>query len=96
MTYPAAACQRRYYVAEGVRLYSQETWRTVMGDSGRDWVAKCAPQVGSWSCELGGVGSRRALQLANKPIGLGPPCFQWAGRTLPARPARQPVTFNRW
>lgn len=32
-------------MAEGVRLYSQETWRTVMGDSGREWVAKCAPQV---------------------------------------------------
>jgi len=36
----------RYYVAEGVRLYSQETWRLVMGEGGREAVAKCAPQVG--------------------------------------------------
>jgi hypothetical protein len=25
---------RRYYVAEGVRLYSQETWELVMGTEG--------------------------------------------------------------
>jgi len=38
-------CLNRYYVAEGVRLYSQETWRLVMGDDGRMWTAKFAPQV---------------------------------------------------
>ncbi|KAI7841245.1 hypothetical protein COHA_005082 [Chlorella ohadii] len=44
-------CLNRYYVAEGVRLYSQETWRLVMGDSGREWVAKCAPQVVNYYVE---------------------------------------------
>ena len=33
-------CLNRYYVAEGVRLYSQETWQLVMGDQGRAVVAK--------------------------------------------------------
>jgi hypothetical protein len=35
----------RYYVAEGVRLYSQETWRQVMGTIGRSKVAKFINQV---------------------------------------------------
>jgi len=37
----------RYYVAEGVRLYSQETWRQVMGTTGRAKVAKYIDQVGT-------------------------------------------------
>jgi hypothetical protein len=32
--------RRRYYVAEGVRLYAQETWRRVMRDGGRAAVAR--------------------------------------------------------
>lgn len=38
-------CLNRYYVAEGVRLYSQQTWALIMGDQGRTWTAKFAPQV---------------------------------------------------
>ncbi|KAF6254565.1 ARM repeat-containing protein [Scenedesmus sp. NREL 46B-D3] len=38
-------CLNRYYIAEGVRLYSQETWRRVMGDGGRATVAKYVDQV---------------------------------------------------
>lgn len=30
----------RYYVAEGVRIYSQETWRRVMGSCGRSMVQR--------------------------------------------------------
>uniref|UniRef100_A0A061QRH4 Arm repeat-containing protein n=1 Tax=Tetraselmis sp. GSL018 TaxID=582737 RepID=A0A061QRH4_9CHLO len=41
-------CLNRYYVAEGVRLYSQETWRLVMGDGGREWTAKFANEVVSY------------------------------------------------
>lgn len=44
-------CLNRYYVAEGVRLYSQETWTMVMKDEGRVWVAKCAPTVVSYYVE---------------------------------------------
>ena len=33
-------CLNRYYVAEGVRLYSQETWKMAVGDQGRQWVAQ--------------------------------------------------------
>jgi hypothetical protein len=44
-------CLNRYYVAEGVRLYSQETWRLVVGEQGRAWVARCAPQVVAYYVE---------------------------------------------
>jgi hypothetical protein len=48
--YPALLphlCFNRYDVAEGVCAYSQETWRLVLGDGGRAWVARCMPQVGA-------------------------------------------------
>jgi len=38
-------CFNRHDVAEGVRSYSQDTWRLVMGSEGPCWVAKCMPQV---------------------------------------------------
>jgi len=38
-------CLNRYYEAEGVRRFSQQTWREVMGDNGRAKVAQFAPQV---------------------------------------------------
>ncbi len=38
-------CFNRYDVAEGVSVYSQATWRQVMGDEGRASVARCLPQV---------------------------------------------------
>ncbi|XP_076321586.1 uncharacterized protein LOC143231011 [Tachypleus tridentatus] len=33
-------CLNRYYVAEGVRIYSQETWKIVAKNEGRELVAK--------------------------------------------------------
>ena len=38
-------CFNRHDVAEGVRSYSLETWRLVMGEQGRYWVAQCIAQV---------------------------------------------------
>lgn len=35
-----AMCLNRYYMAEGVKIYNQETWKRVVGDQGRDLVAK--------------------------------------------------------
>eukprot|EP00210_Caulerpa_lentillifera_P009386 g8948.t1 len=37
-------CLNRYYVAEGVKLYSQETWKLLVGDQGRNLVAQFAPE----------------------------------------------------
>ena len=37
-------CLNRYYVAEGVRLYSQETWKITVGDQGRQYVAQFAKE----------------------------------------------------
>lgn len=39
------ACACRYYVAEGVKLFAQETWRLVMADTGRLQVAKHIDEV---------------------------------------------------
>ena len=33
-------CLNRYYIAEGVRLYSQETWRLVFEHTGRKVVCE--------------------------------------------------------
>eukprot|EP00963_Diacronema_lutheri_P014078 scaffold2858_cov659-Pavlova_lutheri.AAC.49 len=38
----------RHYVAEGVRNYSQETWEAVMGNHGREWMAKVFPHVAKY------------------------------------------------
>ena len=38
-------CLNRYYVAEGVKIYSNETWRLVHGDQGRQIVCKYAEEV---------------------------------------------------
>ncbi|XP_031559428.1 uncharacterized protein LOC116295668 [Actinia tenebrosa] len=35
-----AMCLNRYYVAEGVRIYSQQTWKMVMGTEGKQLVEK--------------------------------------------------------
>lgn len=39
----------RYYVAEGVRIYSQETWRLVVGDKGKELVSLYMSEMAS-SC----------------------------------------------
>ena len=39
------SCLNRYYVAEGVRLYNQETWSRVLGNTGREVVAQYIKEV---------------------------------------------------
>lgn len=46
----AYLCACRYYLADGVKLYSQETWRMFMGDVGRDMVGKYAADVTDYYC----------------------------------------------
>ena len=38
-------CLNRYYVAEGVRVYSIETWRQVFGDKGKEIVCRYAEHI---------------------------------------------------
>ena len=38
-------CLNRYYVAEGVKIYSQETWKLIFGDNGKQLVSKYASEV---------------------------------------------------
>ena len=62
-------CLNRYYVAEGVRAYSQETWCLVVGDAGRDWVARCAPQVVSYYVEQSKADNHAVREAACECIG---------------------------
>ena len=38
-------CINRYYVAEGVRVYSQETWRIVFGEKGKEVICNYADEI---------------------------------------------------
>lgn len=38
-------CLNRYYVAEGVRVYSNDTWKHVFGEKGKKMVCQYADQV---------------------------------------------------
>lgn len=38
-------CLNRHYVAEGVKLYSLESWKIVMGSEGKVWIGKCIEKV---------------------------------------------------
>lgn len=40
----------RYYLADGVKLFSQETWRMFMGEAGREMVGKYAQDVTDYYC----------------------------------------------
>lgn len=40
----------RYYLADGVKLYSQETWQMFMGNGGREMVGKHARHVTEYYC----------------------------------------------
>ncbi|CAM9672855.1 unnamed protein product, partial [Discosporangium mesarthrocarpum] len=40
----------RYYLADGVKLYSQETWETLMGENGREKVGQYAKEVAEYYC----------------------------------------------
>ena len=41
-------CLNRYYVAEGVRVYSIETWRQCFGDKGKEMVSKHADSISAF------------------------------------------------
>ena len=41
-------CLNRYYVAEGVRVYSNDTWRQCFGEQGKQLVCKYADEVAAF------------------------------------------------
>ncbi|POM60685.1 hypothetical protein PHPALM_30440 [Phytophthora palmivora] len=45
-------CLNRYYIAERVQRYSQESWRMIMGDQGRELVAKYANEIVDYYVEM--------------------------------------------
>ncbi|ETP31334.1 hypothetical protein F442_19782 [Phytophthora nicotianae P10297] len=45
-------CLNRYYIAERVQKYSQESWRMIMGDQGRELVAKYATEIVDYYVEM--------------------------------------------
>lgn len=44
-------CLNRYYVAAGVRIYSNETWQLVFGGKGKEIICKYAEPVCTFYCE---------------------------------------------
>ncbi|OWZ05671.1 hypothetical protein PHMEG_00022195 [Phytophthora megakarya] len=45
-------CLNRYYIAERVQRYSQESWRMIVGDQGRELVAKYANEIVDYYVEM--------------------------------------------
>ncbi|KAJ0392787.1 hypothetical protein P43SY_010594 [Pythium insidiosum] len=45
-------CLNRYYIAERVQKLSQETWRQLMGDRGREVVARYATEIVDYYIEM--------------------------------------------
>ncbi|DAZ92489.1 TPA: hypothetical protein N0F65_012719 [Lagenidium giganteum] len=45
-------CLNRYYIAERVQKHSQETWRLLMGERGREIVAQYATEVANYYVEM--------------------------------------------
>ncbi|RLN80117.1 hypothetical protein BBJ28_00020659 [Nothophytophthora sp. Chile5] len=45
-------CLNRYYIAERVQKYSQETWQLIMGQEGRAMVAKYATEIVDYYVEM--------------------------------------------
>lgn len=41
-------CLNRYYVAEGVKIFSNETWKNVFGDQGKHLVLRYAKEISSF------------------------------------------------
>jgi HEAT repeat protein len=59
-----AMCLNRYYVAEGVRLYSQETWRLVMQDKGIQYVEKHIDSVVAYYISQSGADNHAVREAA--------------------------------
>ncbi|KAG0725181.1 hypothetical protein GWK47_039084 [Chionoecetes opilio] len=57
-------CLNRYYVAEGVRLYSQETWRQATGADGKSLVEKYIDPVVSYYAEATGADNHAVREAA--------------------------------
>ncbi|KAL4094955.1 hypothetical protein PRIC1_010605 [Phytophthora ramorum] len=45
-------CLNRYYIAERVQKYSQESWRLIMGNQGRELVARYATEIVDYYVEM--------------------------------------------
>jgi len=57
-------CLNRYYVAEGVRLYSQETWRQIAGNEGKLMVEKYIDSVVSYYTEASDADNHAVREAA--------------------------------
>eukprot|EP01130_Rhizamoeba_saxonica_P008163 TRINITY_DN3297_c1_g1_i1.p1 TRINITY_DN3297_c1_g1~~TRINITY_DN3297_c1_g1_i1.p1 ORF type:complete len:644 (-),score=136.08 TRINITY_DN3297_c1_g1_i1:20-1951(-) len=61
-------CLNRYYGAEGVRLYSHETWRLVVGSEGKNLVAKYIDEFVEYYCEQADADNHSVREAACKVI----------------------------
>ncbi|KAL4237616.1 hypothetical protein ACF0H5_002330 [Mactra antiquata] len=57
-------CLNRYYVAEGVRIYSQDTWKHITGSEGRQLVEMYIGQVVDYYVEATGADNHAVREAA--------------------------------
>lgn len=62
-------CVNRYYVAAGVANYTRETWRLIIGDQGRQTVARWLPSLVPFYIMQTKVANSEARDAAAKCIG---------------------------
>ena len=57
-------CLNRYYMAEGVKLYCQETWKLAVGDAGKSMVEKYISHVVEYYVECTTAGNHAVREAA--------------------------------
>ncbi len=57
-------CLNRYYMAEGVRIYCQQTWKAVVGDGGIKYVEKYLDDVVAYYAACAGADNHAVREAA--------------------------------
>jgi len=57
-------CLNRYYVAAGVRVYSLETWKLLVGNNGRRFVAEYMPAIQAFFISQAGADNHAVREAA--------------------------------
>lgn len=57
-------CMNRYYLADGVKLYNQETWKTVVGDRGKELIEQYIAETVSFYIDQTGAENNAVREAA--------------------------------
>jgi len=67
-------CLNRYYVAEGVRVYSIETWRLTFGEKGRQTVCDHADQICEYYISQSEADNHAVREAGRQPATVSQNC----------------------